>query len=122
MPDDLWPTNIADSNLVTPLTILKQQASLLGEKTKQLVAGDVVTQTTGALLVHYFYLVAPILNYKYELFSVSHGINFYPLALRHLNQTTSLKSESEFKDKLKEIFAAAHTLNAVHSILAQVRS
>ena len=31
-------------------------------------------------------------------------------------------SESDFKDKLKEIFAAPHTLNVVHSILAQVRS
>lgn len=34
--DDLWPSNIADSNLTTPVTILKEQAALLGEKTKQL--------------------------------------------------------------------------------------
>ena len=54
MPDtnDLWPENIADSNLVTPVSILKQQAALLGEKTRQLVKGEVVTQTTGNLFVH----------------------------------------------------------------------
>src|ERR1035438_5382861 len=46
MPDtnDFWPANIADSNLTTPATILKEQAALLGEKTRQLVKGEVVTQ------------------------------------------------------------------------------
>ena len=124
MPDsnDYWPANIADSNLTTPVTILKEQATLLGEKTRQLVEGEVVTQTTGTLLFHYFYVAAPTLNYRFELFNISHGVNFYPLVLRYLNNTTSLGSEEEFKAKLKEIFAAPHTLNVVHSILAQVRS
>ena len=124
MPDtnDLWPENIADSNLVTPVSILKQQAALLGEKTRQLVKGEVVTQATGNLFVHYFYIAAPTLSYKFELFTLSHGVNFYPLVMRYLNDTISLRSESEFKDKLKEIFVAPHTLNVVHSILAQVRS
>ena len=56
------------------------------------------------------------------LFTVSHGVNFYPLVMKYLNNTISINSESEFKDKLREIFAAPHTLNVVHSILAQVRS
>ncbi|HZL70064.1 MAG TPA: hypothetical protein VFC29_22350 [Candidatus Limnocylindrales bacterium] len=124
MPDtnDFWPANIADSNLITPVTILKEQAALLGEKTRQLVKGEVVTQTTGNLFVHCFYIAAPTLSYKFELFTLSHGVNFYPLVMRYLNDTISLRSESEFKDKLKEIFVAPHTLNVVHSILAQVRS
>jgi hypothetical protein len=122
MPDNLWPENIADSNLTTPVTILKEQSGLLGEKTRQLVKGEVVTQPTGNLFVHYFYIVAPTLSYKFELFTISHGVNFYPLVMRYLNNTISLSSESDFKDKLKEIFAAPHTLNVVHSILAQVRS
>ena len=124
MPDtnDLWPENIADSNLTTPVTVLKEQAALLGEKTRQLVKGEVVTQATGNLFVHYFYIAAPTLSYKFELFTLSHGVNFYPLVMRYLNDTISLPSESAFKDKLKEIFAAPHTLNVAHSILAQVRS
>jgi hypothetical protein len=122
MTNDLWPDNIADSHLTTPVTVLKEQAALLGEKTRQLVKGEVVTQATGNLFVHYFYIVAPTLSYKFELFTLSHGVNFYPLVMRYLNNTTSLRSESDFKDKLKEIFAAQHTVNVVHSILAQVRS
>ena len=124
MPDtnDLWPENIADSNLVTPITILKEQAALLGEKTRQLVKGEVATQTTGNLFIHRFYIAAPTLNYKFELFNVSHLVNFYPLTLTYLNTVSQIKSEAEFKEKLKEILSAPHTLNVVHSILAQVRS
>lgn len=120
--DDFWPANIAESNLITPVTILKEQAALLGEKTRQLVKGEVVTQTTGTLLVHYFYIVAPTLSYRFELFNVQHHVNFYPLVLGYLNKSTSLPTENDFKEKLKEIFAAQHTLNVVHSILAQVRA
>src|ERR1039458_10709636 len=95
MPDtnDFWPANIADSNLITPVTILKEQAALLGEKTRQLVKGEVVTQTTGNLFVHYFYIAHPTLSYKYELFTVSHGISFYPLTMRHLGRSEEHTSE-----------------------------
>jgi hypothetical protein len=123
MREDLWPSNIADSNLVTPVSILKEQAALLGDKTRQLVKGEVTGQGgTGNLFVYSFYLVAPTLSYRYELFQASHGVNFYPLTIRYLNTATNLKSEEEFKDKLKEILSAAHTVNTVHSILAQVRA
>ena len=122
MTDDLWPANIADSRLTTPVAILKEQAALLGEKAKQLVKGEVTTQTTGDLFVHHFYLVAPTLNYKYELFTVSHGINFYPLTLRQTSQNLTIRNEEDFKEKLKEILSSQHTLNVVHSILAQVRA
>jgi hypothetical protein len=99
--DDLWPANIADSKLTTPVAILKEQAALLGEKTKQLVKGEVSTQTTGNLFVHHFYIVAPTLNYKYELFTASHVINFYPLTLRqfqpepHHNERRGFQGEAE---------------------------
>ena len=122
MPDDLWPANIADSNLTTPVLILKEQAALLGEKTHDLVRGEIFTQTVGSLFVHHFYLNAPTLSYKYELFQVQHGINFYPLTIRYINEVSSLGNEELFKEQLKTILSSPHTLNTVHSILAQVRS
>jgi len=122
MPNDLWPSNIADANLVTPLAVLKEQAALLGAKTQQLVTGEVTTETSGNLFVHHFYLVAPTLRYRYELFRVTHGLSFYPLNVLYLNDTHSMKSEAEFQDKLKEIFSATHTVTTVQSMLAQVRA
>ena len=125
MPEDLWPTTIDDGNLVTPVSILKEQAALLGEKTRQLVTGEVVTQTTGSLFVHHFYIVAPGLNYRYELFSVQHHINFFPLVIQYLNHTTSVNQNDNFhtfKQHLKEIFSSPTTLNIIQSILAQLRA
>ncbi len=82
---------------------------MLGEKTRQLVKGEVVTQPTANTFVHYFYIVAPTLSYKFELFTLSHSVNFYPLVMRYLNNTISLSSESDFKDKLKDYLRrAAH--------------
>jgi hypothetical protein len=121
MPEDLWPSNIADSKLVPPVALLREQAALLGRKTRQLIDGEVTTDTTGALFVHHFYIAAPTLQYRFELFTVSHGVTFYPLTRRHLNRSTAAASENEFKEKLQEIFADQHTLNVVHSILAQVQ-
>ena len=122
MANDLWPENIGESKLVTPLAVLKEQAALLGTKTQQLVTGEVTTETSGNLFVHHFSLVAPTLRYRYELFRVTHGISFYPLNVVYLNNTHAMKSEAEFKDKLKEIFSATHTVTTVQSILAQVRA
>ncbi len=115
-------TDIADSNLVTPVSILKEQAELLGQKTRNLIQGEVKTQTTGDMFTDSFYFVAPTIGYRYELFRVSHYVSFYPLVVTYKNANTSLHSEPEFKEKLKEIFSGQHSLNIVHSILAQVRS
>jgi hypothetical protein len=96
-------------------------AALLGEKTKQLLKAEVTTQTTGTLLVHSFYLVAPTLGYRYELFRASHHASFYPLNVDYISTTTRIMSEAELKQKLKEIFSAQHTVNTVQSILATVQ-
>ena len=122
--DDLWPSNIADAKLVTPVSILKEQAALLGEKTKQLVKGEVSTEASGDEFDHGFYIVAPTLNYRYKLFNVAHGVSFYPLTINWRADPLphKLPDEQSFKDMLKRIFGAKSTLDVVHSILAQVRS
>jgi UDP-2,3-diacylglucosamine pyrophosphatase LpxH len=40
---DFWPDDIAVTTLVPPVAILREQASLLGEKTKGMVEGEVTT-------------------------------------------------------------------------------
>jgi hypothetical protein len=45
--NDLWPSDIAaNSNLRTPVTILKEQAALLGQKTDNLVIATVSSGNT----------------------------------------------------------------------------
>ena len=124
MAQDLWPDDLADVNLVTPSVILKEQAALLGEKTKQLVKGEVVTQATDKGFAHRFNIVAPTMGYTYELFQLSHGVAFYPGSLRVAGQNTfrTIESEEALKKFLKELFSSQQTLTIVRSILAQVRS
>ena len=146
--DNLWPPDIAASaKKLSPVAILKRQAFLLGQQTKNIVEAEVETKTTDyqRILQHWFYLVAPALNfYKYPLFRVEHPpTRFYPLRIRFDNvghDTPSdadrsrrfagltskdqvlmlkVKSEAEFTARLKTIFAAEETKNVIQSLIDQ---
>lgn len=81
---DLWPANITDTTVIdSPLSILREQARLLGEKTKNLVKAEVSQGTAeNQKFVHHFYIVAPTLNnYHYRLFTIEYGVEMYPLTI-----------------------------------------
>lgn len=80
---NLWPNNISETNDVSPVSLLREQANLLGEKTKNLVVADVSRGSfDNQNFVYHFYIVAPTLNnYRYRLFTVEHGIEMYPLTI-----------------------------------------
>jgi hypothetical protein len=110
--DSLWPPDLAATpGELPPLTILKQQAGLLGEMTKNLIEGEVETSqpvpplsrilgnatlvlTEGdvvtraeehqQLLRHTFFLVAPALNfYRHLLLEVEHpATRLYPAVIK----------------------------------------
>ena len=72
---DLWPTNALKMNVLTPVAILRTQATRLGQKTGGVLVGD-VTVTTGQnnQVVLGLELIVPALNnYRYRLLSVRHA-------------------------------------------------
>src|SRR5229473_2311676 len=76
---DLWGDLIAEP-VRTPVTILKEQATLLGSKTNQMVLAEVKTEVEEGEFVHAFELVVPFLEYyRYRLFTVQHSITLYPV-------------------------------------------
>lgn len=86
--DDLWPSNFEETAEIVsrPIQILKEQASLLGQKTDNFVLGRVepIPYTyPDNWLIYKFVLVAPYLgHYVYELFSVRNQLpNEYPIFL-----------------------------------------
>jgi hypothetical protein len=143
----LWPPDIAASTKrLSPVAILRQQATLLGQRTKNLVEAEVETKAADhqKKLQHWFYLVAPALDfYKYPLFRVEHSpTQFYPLMIRfNVGAETStkgdrsskfegitsreqvmmlrVKSEAEFTAHLKTIFAADETKKVIQSLIDQ---
>lgn len=135
--DDLWPSDIGKVDIVAPVSILKAQASLLGQKTSNLVVGliDQIEKEHWATgeFNYAFLLFAPTLNYRYELFITSHPIDLYPLEIRAESDIMTelgvevrwdakiiVNSEVEFTQHLKSIFSAKKTRRVISSLLAQV--
>jgi hypothetical protein len=79
---DLWPDAI-NLNVLSPVAILKRQASQLRHRTKGLLEGKVETENrpTEKRILHRFTIVAPALEgYTHVLFTASHESSFvYPV-------------------------------------------
>lgn len=135
--NDLWPDFAPAEGEVPPITILKEQAALLGLKLKNLIEADVETGTTDyqRFLRHSLFLVAPVLNYyRYRLLSVEHAATqMYPATIKlsmadpasddpaspELSAEIKVANEGEFKDALKGVFARADTRRVIENLLAQ---
>lgn len=126
VPDvDLWPKERFATDVVTPVSILRRQAALLGEKTQQLVTAEVFTSVVGDHATHFFRLVVPALdNYRYELFRVEHRVEeLYPITGYFLLSTARrMEDQTDFVGWLKDILSSNATLQRIDSLMAQAKS
>lgn len=125
--DDLWPEEIGSVEVEPPITVIRKQAALLGNKTSNLVEGIVKRMVEGDDVVISFYLNAPALNdYRYKLFSVYHNIaDLYPVeTLRDDEQhrPDGIKDEEELSDYLRSKFNSGKTLAIIRSLMVQSRA
>ncbi len=143
---DLWPDDLKTIiNVKAPVNILREQASLLGSKTQNIVKAKVrqidpgtardETFTSwpigkGHQKFHYvFNLVAPMLeNYEYRLFMISHDVTLYPVyiiadddILKELSvdKAISVNSEDELLEVLRKIFRAEKTKKIIDALVVQ---
>lgn len=142
---DLWPKGIERNRVRSPVIILREQGSLLGEKTKNLVQGEVM-ESAGIgenLFAYSFFIVAPALShYRYKLLSIRHDVSLYPVTVdveeRIFQEVSSqfkdaifspdgeiiktyllARSEKEFLTLLREIFKSEKTMQVVTGLLSQ---
>ena len=131
---DLWPEDIQTVRVKAPVTILKEQAAFLGQRTKNVVTAEVVLRQGVTTAFRFsFYIVGPAIgNYRYRLLTVSYSPPFYPLTLdpapgilMELYPDTSqgealviINSRNEFLAVLRKVFSASKTLRVVRAILA----
>ena len=148
MPD-LWPDNITSVDVTTPspLAILKEQAAALGQKTANIVEGNVNSAPENARELpgdfwYSFHIVGPVLgNYRYRLFRVGFPHAMYPVSIIPDEDVLSevrkkpfivrsnavagefleAKNDKEFKDVLQAIFGAEKTKRVIQAILSQSR-
>lgn len=142
---DLWPDDITThTGLKAPVTILKEQGTLLGRKTSNIVEGMILKSPidTKDFFEYDFYLVAPALgDYRYQLLRIKHSVDLYPLSIyiggdvfEELSAEVkgqaaatageyqhALKADSEdrFMEILRAIFATQKVRRVIEAIIAQ---
>jgi len=145
MVEDLWPQELESTKIRPPVSILKEQASLLGQKTKNLVEGLVTRTGAEEDLSYSFYLNAPALNnYRYLLFTMHHDIRMYPLyihveeeilkevnpdlyntwkglmaTLKASTHNEKADNEAQFLELLKKIFSSTKTKQLIAAMISQ---
>ncbi|MEW5801929.1 MAG: hypothetical protein AB1847_07460 [bacterium] len=143
---DMWPESIGQNiALKPPSAILKEQAALLGNKTKNIVTAEVKNRGESGLgsFSYNFNLVAPAYGYRYKLFQVWYGLEYYPIHFtveeeiekvlsEHLSalpiptqpahrevKHPVAKSEEEFLEILGKIFSAEKTIRIINALIAE---
>jgi hypothetical protein len=98
---------------------MREQAALLGAKTKNLVEASVSTYVIDGSILHSLDLVVPALDrYTYNLFTISHGPSIYPVKVRY--RDTQFETEQEFIEWLGEKLSSPETKRIVSNLLSQV--
>ena len=136
--ESLWPEDFGVSEITVPVVILRQQAYFLGQKTRNILEGEVSSHPfwpnkTGAAvftqsvdepnnaLLHSFYIKALALGgYRYKLFSVTHkAIPIYPLNISFEGKTSEIDDEEEFCKALRNIFGSEATKKVIQALISQ---
>lgn len=127
---DLWPDVLPKTTLRTPLSVLREQAALLGPKTQNIVTANVTAgRNESGELISVFQLVAPALGgYKLAVFAMKHGVTaLYPVEISSPIISRSgptpgiwkIRNEDELLSTLREIFAHPKMIQAIQSLIAQ---
>ncbi|PSN15645.1 hypothetical protein C7293_06215 [filamentous cyanobacterium CCT1] len=140
---DLWPNNLDIPTSKPPVTILREQAAFLGQKTDNIVQAKVrnTTQQGGVTFEYQLFLQSDAIGYSYRILAIVYTIEFYPVAFildtdiqEELSNKKILKkyevtlderisirvnSEEEFLGLLAEILKTEKIRQIIVALLAQ---
>jgi hypothetical protein len=135
--EDLWPSDLGITSIVTPAAILRAQAGFLGERTKGVLEGAIETSSANGDVNHRFVIKVPALgNYRYPLFQVHHPVTLYPVIVDQeptmpinvaqliidptfLRAKAGLPNEEALRDWLRGTFASEATKRIIANLYAQ---
>jgi hypothetical protein len=119
---DFWPDDIGQSDLRTPVSLLREQAVALGEKTKNVVTAEVTSSAAGEAFTHFLVLLAPAVNYRYQLITIQHPITLYPMtAMISGGSWARIDSEDGFIQWLKAALTSDKTKGVIRALIAQAQ-
>lgn len=122
---DLWPQEIVFTPVLSPLTILRHQAELLGEKSRGVLKAEVKTGGAGAELFHELRLIAPALdNYSKPLLEVRHASDLpYPcqvLSDAFEQDDHDVSSPDALMRAVARALSSGVTRSLINSLLARI--
>lgn len=146
--EDLWPDLVEITPDKTPISIIKEHASKLADKTNYMISADLEKEdiTNDIYLVnkdgrykvikapfqYSFMLIAQALDYRYKLFSIAHDIFLYPIYFFDIDAdiiseicpnfegAISINNETDLLAFLKNIFGAKKTIKVIQALISQV--
>lgn len=120
---DFWPDDIGESEMRTPVALLREQAAALGEKTRNVVTAEVESESPSddKFFTYSLYLVAPAIRYRYQLLTIRHPITLYPVSVTTPKMPNYVKvgSEEDFANWLKTVLASNETKTIIRALMAQ---
>jgi hypothetical protein len=124
MSENLWGEIPKKGNLRTPITILREQASILGQVTNNVLQGDVSMGRDGwgPEFQMTMSIIAPALdNYRFLLLRVAHDVSLFPVKVEDLVNDTEYDcpDEESFVAVLKKILSSTATHRVIDSLLSQ---
>jgi hypothetical protein len=132
MSESLWP-DLPREPIRTPHSILLEQASFLGEKTRGLVVGR-VTRDREVLraqpeeeekLRSTLTIVAPSLNnYSYAVCTITYPISLYPCRLffHASRESRAVADEADLTAGLRAIFGSKELIRVMTGLLGQIQA
>ena len=138
---NLWPAEITNhTEIEGPAVILKEQATLLGQTTKNLVEAQVESDSDNVTgnFIERFVVYSAVINYRYELFSVQYPFEFYPLTIWwdgyggendyngdgepvYVPGHREVDSREWFEQELENIFSNSKTVRIIQAIISRSR-
>jgi hypothetical protein len=137
MPIDLWPADLNATVPDTPVSVIRAQANVLTERTEKQIVGEVnsIRSANDTNFKYSFDLYVPAIRYRYTLFTLSYGIQGYPVEISPdaaiakeiaspdlFFLPLNAASEAEFVSILEKIFRAETTRRAINSLLGHIES
>jgi len=125
--NNLWP-EFAFEAVRTPVAILQEQANELGQRTQNILVGDIINtealddRTGEAVIIYQFFIKAPALsNFRFLLLRLVQGTALFPVTLSFdpVNKRFENLDEEAFREKLRYVFHHEKTAEIIKSLYAQ---
>ena len=124
---NLWGELPVVEKVRTPLSILREQAAVLGQMSERLLEGEVVVTSTvpDQIEAHLNIVASTLGGYSVTILSIRYGLDIYPVRVQHAlieGTRISAKNEEAFIEALKRILTSEPVLKVISALLTQIRS